>query len=214
MSLYPEHISVGLTNYSIQVHPIQYHDAYNLHNISMGLNDYWINQAEPIYPVIVDIWNDDEYTIIVKCSHAFTQTLENLETAFALVDENSTEFDVLSTTEGTDKTEIVLTVENIASSQGDITVTYNNGITVDNLVALLTCENQGSQFVLENFSIPFTPDVAPPEGYINHNVSVGLTEYTITPKIVTYHDAYHNHNVSVGIADYSIVVTNVGGSPI
>ena len=214
MSLYPEHISIGLTNYTVQVQPIIYHDAFVSENISAGIDNLFICAAEPIYPAIIDIWNDDEYTIIIKCNHLFTQDLEGLENAFTLTDENSTDFEVFTTAEGVDKTEIILTVANLSSSQGDITIDYDNGVTASNLVARLTCHNQGTEFVLENFSIPFTPDIAPPEGYVDHNLSVGLVDYTVVPKLVTYHDTYQSHNVSAGITNYTIVVTNVGGSPI
>lgn len=44
----------------------------------------------------------------------------------------------------------------------------------------------------------------------SHYVSVGLSGLLYEVKQITYLGAYHNHNVSVGLTDYTIAVTQTG----
>lgn len=212
----PESIAVGLKDFTINVIPIGYHQTHNNEHITVGLTDFYIGCAKPIYPEIVSITNTkgDTTHLLVKFSHEITQDLEGHEDAFMLKDSLNKDYEVLGTAEGEDKTEMVLTVDNFASAKNDMYLTYDNGVKGDNLVPRLTCNNEGVEFAIESGIIQFTADIEPPEGYENEYITVGLTDFTISVKKINYKDAFGNENISVGLTDFAIVVTQVGDKPL
>ena len=219
MSVFPEQITTGLVDYTIQVHPIIYTDTANDEHISAGLDSYFIAQCTPITPTITEISNDGDSKIIVKVSHAVTQSLTGIESYFTVQDSASTPvfYSILSTEAGVDQTEIIFNMSNFASATGNMVVAYDNGITTDNLVPRLTCKNglgEPCEFEIDSFAITFAPDLAPPVGYGTEHLSTGLAGYAITVSLVTYRNTYTDERISAGLSSYAIIVTKVGSNPL
>ena len=218
MSVFPEQITTGLTDYTIQVHPVVYTDTANDEHISAGLDELFIAQCTPITPTITEISNDGDSKIIVKVSHAVTQSLTGIGSYFTVRDSAATPifYSILSTQAGANQTEIVFNMSNFASATGNMVVAYDNGITTDNLVPRLTCKNglgELCEFAIDSFAIAFKPDLAPPEGHATEHISAGL-ELSIAVHLVTYHNTFTDEHISAGLSTYTIIVTKVGSNPL
>ena len=225
MAIEDHHISVGLTDYTISVLPIVHSSYYHPENISVGLADYFIAQCTPVEVEIESITNPDEFTIIITFSHDITQARTGHQSAFSVRDSAATPatFTVNSTSAGTNANQLVLNMSNFMSASGDMTVTYDNGVTVGNLVPRLSCKNglgDLCEFAIESFVESFTPVLIPPEGYSTDHISVGIVDYYLevkapdAPPVYTQRNGHDREFLSVGLVDYAIVVTKVGDNPL
>ena len=219
MAIEDHHLSVGITDYTISVLPIVPSSYYHPEHITTGITDYFIAQCTPITPILTGIENPDEHKIILTFSHAITQPRTGHQSAFTVRDSALTPafFTVLSTSAGSTPNKLVLNMANFASATGNMVVTYNTGVTADNLIPRLTCNNgvgDPCEFAIDSFIQVFTPVLTPPEGYANEHVSVGITDYAIAVHLINHHNPHDNSHVSVGITDYTITVIKVGENPL
>jgi hypothetical protein len=209
MSFFPENIEAGITDITVEVHEIEYTDSFEEENITVGFNDFFINAAEPIYPEALSAENPDlsETEIHLTFSHELEQDLSTVASAFSMQDSLGSSLNILSTSEGVDSSEIIFTLENFAGASGDITISYDGSI-------VISANNQGSSFYVDTFNLIFTPELEPPEGFGEENITAGIADIDISVLEVTYTDSYGEETVTVGIDDISIVVTNVGDNPL
>ena len=203
-----EVIMTGIQDITFNVTPIDYHNVFDVENIDMGITDIWLNVAQPIYPTLINISNDDQWTIRLQFSHEIDYDLSNVKTAFAVKDSTNVAFTVLSTTAGIDNSELVLTMTNFNGASGNMFVTYNRNI------IQLDCLNQGSRFAIEEFTSEFTPELVPIEGFVEENISTNITDITFDVKQVYYTNVYSEENIDTSIMDISFVVTKVGANPL
>lgn len=204
-----ERIATSITDVTFEVTPITYHDTYSNEHIETGIADVWFNVAEPIYPEVLSINNDDEYTIRVKFSHPIDYDLSTVGQAFSVKDSLNTPFNIVSTSAGVDNSELVLTLVNFNGASGNMFVTYNRN------VVELDCLNQGSRFTIDSFTYEFTPDLTPPEGFAEENLEVAVTDIVFDVKQVYYSNVDGGgENLEASIIDVSFVVTKVGDNPL
>ena len=204
-----EHLAASITDITFEVLPITYYDTYSNEHIETGITDVWFNVAEPIYPKVLSIHNDDEYTIIIKFSHPIDYDLTIVGPAFSVKDSLGTTFDIISTSAGADNSELVLKLVNFNSASGNLFVTY------DRTVIELDCLNQGSRFAIDSFTYEFTPDLTPPEGFTEENLNVAITDLIFNVTQVYYSNVYvGGENLEASIVDISLVVTKVGDNPL
>ncbi len=205
-----ERIATGITDIAFEVTPITYHDTHSDdEHIETGITDVWFNVAEPIYPKVLSISNDDEYTIRIKFSHIIDYDLSTVGQAFSVRDSLNTSFNIVSTSAGVDNSELVLTLVNFNGAFGNMFVTY------DRTVVELDCLNQGSRFGIDSFTYEFTPDLTPPEGFAEENLEVAVTDIVFDVKQVYYSNVDGGgENLEASIMDISFVVTKVGENPL
>jgi hypothetical protein len=204
-----ERIAISITDVTFEVTPITYHDTYGDEYIETGITDIWFNVAEPIYPEVLSISNDDEYTIRIKFSHPIDYDLSTVGQAFSVKDSLNTSFNIVSTSAGVDNSELVLTLVNFNGASGNMFVIY------DRTVVELDCLNQGSRFAIDSFTYEFTPDLTPPMGFAEENLNVAVTDIVFDVTQVYYSNAYDGgENLEASIIDISFVVTKVGSNPL
>lgn len=204
-----ERLSTSIKDITFEVIPITYHNTYSDEHIEIGITDVWFNVAEPIYPKVLSISNDDEYTIRIKFSHIIDYDLSTVGQAFSVKDSLGTMFDIVSTSAGIDNSELVLTLVNFNGAVGNMFVTY------DRTVIELDCLNQGSRFGIDSFTYEFTPDLTPPEGFAEENLNVTVTDIVFDVMQVYYSNVYDGgENLETSIMDISFVVTKVGDNPL
>lgn len=204
-----EHIATSITDITFEVTPIAYRDTYSDEHIETGITDVWINVAEPIYPEVLSVSNDDEYTIRIQFSHIIDYDLSTVGQAFSVKDSLNTPFNIVGTSAGVDNSELVLTLVNFNGASGNMFVTYNR------TVVELDCLNQGSRFIIGSFTYEFTPDLIPPEGFAEENLSASATDIVFNVSQVYYSNAYNGgENLEASITDISFVVTQVGSDPL
>ena len=203
-----ENLVTSIADIMFEVTPIGYHDMFEVENIDTNITDIWFNVAIPIYPVLLSITNDDQWTIRLQFSHQIDYDLSTVKTAFSVKDSTNVAFNVLSTSAGADNSELVLNMTNFNGAAGNLFVTYNRNI------IQLDCLNQGSRFVIEGFTSEFTPELVPIEGFVEENISTNITDITFDVKQVYYTDTYSNENIETSITDISFVVTKVGSNPL
>lgn len=203
-----ENIVSSITDIRFDVIPIGHHNFKVEENISTAITDIWFNVAEPIYPTIVSITNDDQWTIRLQFNYEIDYDLTNVKDAFSVKDSLDIPFNILSTAPGVDNNEIVLTMSNFNGAFGNMFVTYDrNIIELDSL-------NQGSRFAIEGFIFEFTPELVPIEGFSSENISAGIGDISFEVKQVSHIDSYCEENIEASITDISFVVTKVGSSPL
>jgi len=103
---------------------------------------------------------------------------------------------------------------NFASAKNNMTIAYNNGVTADNLIPLLTCTSGGLEFAIESGNTIFTADLAPPEGFDTESITAALGSFSIVNTLIYYRAGYGSENISALLNAISVVVTNTGGSPL
>lgn len=209
MSFFPENIEAGITDITVEVHEIEYTDSFEEENITVGFNDFFINAAEPIYPEALSAENPElsETEIHLTFSHELEQDLSTVASAFSMQDSLGSPLTILSTSSGVDNSEIVFTLENFAGASGDITISYDGSI-------VLSANNQGSSFYVDIFNLTFTPELEPPEGFGEENLTASIADIDINVSEITYTDSFGEENLTAGIDDISIVVTKVGDNPL
>lgn len=204
-----ERIATSITDIMFEVTPITYLDTYSDEHIETGITDVWFNVAEPIYPEVLSISNDDEYTIRIKFSHPIDYDLSTVGQAFLVKDSLNTSFNIVSTSAGVDNSELVLTLVNFNGAFGNMFVTY------DRTVVELDCLNQGSRFAISSFVYEFTPDLTPPMGFAEENLNVAVMDIIFDVQQVYHSNAYDGgENLEISIMDISFVVTKVGSNPL
>ena len=203
-----ENLVTSIQDIMFEVTPIKYYDTFEIENIDTSITDIWFNVAMPIYPVLLNINNDDQWTIRLQFSHEIDYDLSNVKTAFSVKDSTNVVFNVLSTSAGVDNSELVLNMTNFNGAAGNLFVTYNRNI------IQLDCLNQGSRFAIEGFTSQFTPELVPIEGFVEESISTNITDITFDVKQVYHTNMYSEENIETSITDIAFVVTKVGSSPL
>ena len=201
-----ENITSSFKDITFTVIPITYYDTADDENITVGFENIFFNVAEPIYPVPVEASNDDATTIRLTFSHMIDADLSAVASAFTIKDSLNVVFPIISTSAGVDNTEIIFAMPNFGSANGNMTIIYDRNI------AELDSVNQGSRFAVESFSLIFTPDLAPPEGHLNENLTVSITPTFVVSR-VDYNNTFETENLTVGPV-ITFVVTKVGTNPL
>ena len=173
----------------MKVTPISFHEWKDDEKIDTSITDIWINVAEPIYPELLSISNDDEYTIRLQFNHELDYNLYFVKNAFSVKDSMNVNFNIENTAPGVDNSELILTLVNFNAASGNMFITYDrNIIELDSL-------NQGSRFILESFVAEFTPELIPPEGFVEENISTSVTDITFDVKRAYYTNMYEVENI-------------------
>lgn len=204
-----ENITTGIRDIKLDVIPIKYYNTNNLENLDVSISDIFLNVAQPIYPVPVFAENLEESgkAILLRFSHSIDSDLSSVKSAFTIKDSNSIEYTILSTSAGSDNSEIIFNMSRFDSAFGDMTIIYNRTILG------LDCLNQGSRFAIESFNFVFTPILVPPQGHALEYLQVGVNPMFVVTQV--YHNSvYEEENINTGISDISIIVTKVGNNPL
>ena len=203
-----ERISTGISDISFEVLPVAKQNAYFSENINTGITDISFNVAKPIYPELLSISNDDQWTIRLLFNHLIDYDLSTVKSAFNVRDSANVIFTVVSTSPGVDNSELILTITNFNGAFGNIFVTYDrNIIELDSI-------NDGSRFALESFTAEFTPELVPIEGFFTENIGTSVGDISFEVKRVYYNNRYESENIETGITDINFIVTQVGSSPL
>lgn len=206
-----EFISTGIKDITFDVYDIEYSSyPYNKENISTSIADIFFNAANIIYPepILVENPNKSGIKLLLKFNHLIDYDLNTVKSAFKVKDSINTEFPIDTTEVGVDNSEILFNMPNFSSASGNMFIQY------DRSVIELDCLNEGSRFAIESFSFEFTPDLAPPEGYLNENITVNVEDILFDVKEITSRVGISKENLSVGIADIVFTVTKVGDNPL
>lgn len=192
---------MALDDHTIKVHgaglSIQFTGINELtgaaqHNISVS-SESEIKYCPAIWPTVEKISNpgpDDTIKILIKCDMELYGTLEGLQQAFSVKEvSTNTEYEVLSTEKVGDI--IKLTVEDFQGASGDLVVSYD--FSKGSIYAQV---EGGCMMELASFSIAFTPDVSPPEGFLEHTVAI-TGEPTVDFISVSYETGKTEHTVAI-----------------
>ena len=203
-----ERISMGISDISFEVLPVAKQNSYFSENINTGITDISFNVAKPIYPELLSISNDDQWTIRLLFNYLLDYDLNTVKSAFNVRDSANAIFTVLNTNPGIDNSELILTLTNFNGASGNIFVTYDrNIIELDSI-------NDGSRFTLESFTAEFTPELVPIEGFFTEHIGATVSDISFEVKKVYYKDSYESENIEIGIADINFIVTQVGSNPL
>lgn len=206
-----ENLVTGLRDIKFEVPPIKYYETYNDDHITTGIDGVFFNVAEPIYPVPLDTHNGDEEEeekIWLRFSHPPVEQVGDSVIAFTLKDSIGTLFPILSIERDEEDPSVILfNTGRFTSMSTNLTITY------DRAKYPLNAENQGSLFAIESFALTFIPDLTPPEGHLQENVTFDITP-TFKVTQVYYRDGFLQENIQMGISNISLVVTKVGDNPL
>jgi len=210
MAIEQTNIVASITDLKVNVIPINYIDSIAEENITAEITDLWVNVAEPIYPSPVSAENPDkiETEIHLIFSHLIDFDLTTVANAFSIKDSLNAEINILSTSPGIDNSEIVFTTSNFAGITGNVFIAYDRSIIELNSI------NQGSAFAIDSFNLEFTPELEPPEGYMDEHISASITDVVLNTTKVTYTNSYADENLTSNITDVVVVVTKVGDNPL
>ncbi len=123
MAIEDHEISVGLTDYSIVVRPIEYTDAYETEHISVGLTEYTIFAlwAMPENS-FTSAENDGNTTVYATLEHYLTAVNP---AEFEIRDTLNAAFSVTDIVVGANPKELTLTTDNLNfSEEGDLTLKF------------------------------------------------------------------------------------------
>jgi hypothetical protein len=212
----PENIRSTIQDLAITVTALNYANFYTAEHLVSNIQDMYIGCAKPISPSIVEVTNimNETTSIYVTFSNALAETLTDKQGYFTLTDDNNVSYQIVSTEVGESQSELVLTTENFAAAKNPMSLAYNNGITVDNLVPALTVISDSVHFAIPNTTISFEALKEPPTGYANENILVSGVSVTFVATQVYYKDRYGVENISANSNMVSIIVTNVGTEPL
>ena len=212
----PENIRSTVQDLNIIVTALNYANFYTAEHISSTVQDLYIGCAKPISPYIVEATNimNETTAIYVTFSEKLFETLAGKQNYFTLTDANNVTYQILSTEAGETQSELVLNTVNFAAAKNPMSLVYNNGITVDNLVPALTVVSDNVHFAIPNTTLPFEALKEPPTGHASENISVNDVSVTFIATQVYYRDRYGIENISANSNMVSIVVTNVGTEPL
>ena len=211
----PENLRSTVEDLDISVTALNYTSMYTAENIESTIREMYIGCAEPISPVITDVYNilNETESIYVVFSHDIFESLTNKQGYFTLLDNNNVSYQILSTEQGSSKAEIKLNTVDFVAAANPMTLIYNNGITEDNLVPALSVDKDNVRFAIPNASITFDVLKEPPVGFISDNISAHAT-LVLTVTQVYYTDAHASENISASGSMASVLVTNVGTDPL
>ncbi len=211
----PESLRSTVKDLLISVTALNYTSMYTAENIESTIGEMYIGCAEPISPVITDVYNilNETESIYVVFSHNIFESLTNKQGYFTLLDNNNVSYQILSTEQGSSKAEIKLNTVDFVAATNPMTLIYNNGITDDNLVPALSVDKDNVRFAIPNTSITFDALKEPPTGFISDNISAHAS-LVITVSQVYYTDAHAFENISASGSMASVLVTNVGTDPL
>lgn len=206
-----ENINTGIKEIKMEVIPIKYYKAYSDHeNLSTGINDIWLNVAEPIYPKPIYAENPDESPekILLRFSHNIDVDMNIVKNAFTIRDSRGIIFPITMTLHGMNNSEIIFIMGRFDSAFGNMTISYNRNVYgIDSI-------HQGSRFGVDSFDFIFTPILTPPARYSTENLQVGIKDISVQSTQVYYKNFSGGEKVNTGISDISIVVTKVGSNPL
>lgn len=199
MAIEPHFVSAGITDVKVNIIPITFTDTYLEHKISVGVNDVKVCFSPEIYPQVISISNPDEFTIEIETDLPLYGDLTGLQSYFIVTDSTGTQFSVLSTMKYEER--IILTLNNFSSASGNMTVVLNEQV--------IFSQVEGGCMMELTVNETFTPELTPPEGYSDHNISVGITDVLVDFKKIDYIDGHTEHSVTVGITDVSVTFIHI-----
>ena len=206
-----ENLVTGLRDIKFEVTPIKYYETYNEDHITTSIDGLFFNVAEPIYPIPITAHNGDteeEEKIWLRFSHPPVEQVGDSVIAFTLKDSIGTLFPILSIErDEEDPSVIIFNTGRFTSMNTNLTITY------DRVKYALNAENQGSLFAIESFALTFIPDLTPPEGHLQENVTFDITP-TFKVTQVYYRDGLLQENIQMAISDVNFIVTKVGDNPL
>ena len=176
----------------------------------------YIGCAQPISPSIVEVTTvlNETMAVYITFSNPLFESLTNKQSYFTLTDANNNVFQIVSTEEGSSASELKLNTVDFVAATNPMTVVYNNGVTVDNLVPALTVEVDNVRFAIPNTTIQFDALKEPPTGYVEDNLSISNIALALVVTQVYYSEAFGLESISTGSNLVSIIVTNVGTDPL
>jgi hypothetical protein len=210
MATSPENIMAGIRNSIVEIIPIKYiEDHSHEDHITTGIINSWVNIAEPIYPIPLSAHNPNKSPteVILKFNYPLAYDLSLVASAFTIRDGASVNFSIVATQSGVDNSEIIFTVQNFNGSSGDLSVIYDRNIIE------LDCVHQGSRFGIGSFTLTFTPDLVPPQGYEFEYIGIRLNS-TLLLSQVHYRTGYGSDNIQAGVRNSIVTVTKVGSNPL
>jgi len=216
MSIFPDLVTVAISNLSFEVIPIQNRNAYKSEQLTVALSNLGLLVCRPITPTILSISNQlNDWRILIKFSHALSQNLASttLRNSFTVRDALGVSFAILSTSAGADQTELYLNMINFGAAKNDLVVTFASGA-ADGIPSALTSNNDGCEFNVPSFSVSFTALIEPPRGFARDHLATGLTQMSFSVLQVFYRNAFTAEHLTASISHLSFVVTRVGGNPL
>lgn len=204
MSISPENVKAGLTDYQITVFPIQYTDTYGNENITTGL------QNMEIYCCLFD-------AVVIALSVARVSTNQlsidfnyniqyfgNLKEYMTVINASGNSFPISTIVQSGANKLLITMASNLATS--DLWVNFNQGVMRELTFRITTT----CVLAIEPFSLK---TAGSPPNHIN-NLSVGLTNYIIVCTQIYHSDRYRSENISASLTNYSILVIRVGINPL
>jgi hypothetical protein len=201
MAIEPHFVSAGITDVKVNFLPITFTDINLEHKVSVGITDTKAMLCPAIWPQVTSISNPDEFTIEIETDLPLYGDLTGLQSYFTVTDSVGTPYTVLSTMKYEER--LVLTLENFMSASGDMTVTLNEQV--------IFAQVEGGCMMELTLNETFTPELTPPEGYTDHNITAGITNVVVDFKEITYTDIYDgaDHNITAGITDVSVTFIHI-----
>lgn len=207
MAIEPHFISAGITDVKVNFIPIKYTDMHLKHQITAGISDVGVNFCPIQDPQAIDVTTDNENTITIEFDMPLMEGTGQ-QNAFIVTD-NGYQFDVLSTELGETPYFLVLHMEDFGGFASELNIAFRpiqDQIQVGMLRTQMTpnCIKQLTDFDLQ-------VELAPPEGYTNHNISVGITDVSVNFKKIDYLEAYQQgtHAIQAGITDVSVTFIHI-----
>lgn len=212
----PENIRSTVQDLNITVTALSYSNFYTSEHLSSEIQDMYIACAKPISPYIIEATSilNETTTIYVTFSHELSEVLIGKQNYFTLTDANNVQYQIISTEAGETQSEIILNTADFVAAKNPMSLVYNNGITVDNIVPALTVVSDRVHFAIPNTIVSFEALKEPPAGYISENISISGVSVTFVATQVYYKDRYGVENISANSNMVSIIVTNVGAEPL
>lgn len=212
----PENIRGSINDFSIVVTRTMRHSSYHVENLASSVGQLYIGFAKPIEPYLASAYNilDETTEVFVKFSDSLVENLTGLQNYFTLKDAKNVSYRVLTTGQGIDKSEIVLNTVNFGGATNPMTLSYNNAVTVNNLVPLLTVEVDNVRFAVPSTEVVFDVLKEPPVGFISDSIYASTAFNMIVTSITYSNVRTGNEYIEATTSMTSIVVTKVGTDPL
>lgn len=228
MAIPPEKLAVGL-NTNFEVIPTTHHTSLEEIQLTAGLTDIFFNMIDPIYPTILNVYNEDMLSFSVKCSHELANDLYNVAGAFKLKDASNNYLEILYTEPGEDLTIVKIFTSDFSHINGLMYLEY------DSTVLPIYTLYKRSSFAISTTIFEFEPEIiidltdkdviytklVPIFNVINTlHTPMYSTDYMdigLTPTFDTT-QVYHKYRYTDDTIDISIgasfIVTKVGTNPL
>lgn len=201
MAIEPHYVSAGITDVMVDFIPILETNWHLEHRISASVSDVGVNFCPIEDPQVIDATVEDNSTVLLEFDMPLMEGIGQ-ENAFIITDDMGTPFNVISTELGGTAYFLVLHTESLIGAVSNLNIQFRpiqNQVQVGMLRSQLTpnCIKQLTDFDIQ-------ASLAPPEGYSDHNVSVGITDVSASFIPIVYTNRYIPHSVSAAITDVTV----------